>query len=372
MRSTRTDRFALALPIGTGALVLLAALALFVVASIAARGTAVAQVGVFDESTCREVPPAQLSSDPALAKIYLKFNAKVYAIAGPDEMYVRENERVPMWLDEKLVAGSIMSTIHDGDNVRVFGHLTSRRGRGLGFLVKELEKRPDDLTLYRSETAALERSGDAALLLALGARIEAEGQSQKRAVAYRPVAHEAYRAALRLKEAALKPEDSAGWVALAAEHLRLLGDRKETLARLLRALKPGEVAASAEALRMLTDLNAVFYGGKYVLFEEMKRAEGFIERTGRWVRDDRARFEDAVDVRRSSKVKLRKLLDDYYAEVARSGLVELGMNKAEVVRALGFPDDFDRERRGREVYDAWTYEGKGTYYFENNELFRTP
>lgn len=330
-----------------------------------------AQVGVFDESTCREVDPSSVGKDPALNKLYLKFNAKILAVGG-DEIYIRGNDSLPLKLDEKLGASGLIGDLRDGDNIRVFGFLTTVRGRpGQVFMVKELKRRAEDLILYREEIASLEKAGDMAGLYRKGQQIEADGQSLKRESTYRPVAREAYRAAIALREKQLRPDDPEGWIALANDYLRLLGDRHGALERLTRTLKPGE-SLSPSVKRMLEELNAVYYGGDYVLFEAMKEREGFVERGGKWVLRERAAFDDAIEGQRAAHVTPRKLLDDYYAEVARSGNIELGMTRPEVAQAIGFPDDVDRQRRAADVYDAWSFEGRGTFYFENNQLFRRP
>jgi hypothetical protein len=346
-------------------------LALAALACLAAPAAALAQG--WDESIPREVDAEILGTDPALMNQRLKFNAKIIAIAG-DELIIRKNERVPLWLDEKENAVAIvMPTLHEGDNIRVFGYLTTRRGRsGQFFLVKNVLKRPDDITLYKQEITKLEAAGDMQGLFKLGQEIEADGKALRKETVYLPVAKEAYRAGVALKEKTLKPDDPAGWVALAGDYLKNLGDRAGALERLVRAIKPGEIPSDPTVVKMLGELDAVLYGGQYVLFEEMKRREGFVDRGGKWVLKERAEFDDAVEQQRQSRTKARKLLDEYYAEIARAGNVELGMRKAEVATAIGFPSDVDRQRRSSDVYDAWTYEGRGTFYFENNELFRRP
>lgn len=332
---------------------------------------ALAQVGVFDESTCREVDPGQLGKDASIAKLYLKFNAKILALAG-DEIIIRGNDAVPLKLDEKLAAGTLAGELRDGDNIRVFGILQTVRGRpGQVFMVKDLKKRAEDLVLYREDISALEKAGDIAGLHKKGKEIEAEGQALRRESVYRPIARDAFRAAIALREKQTRPDDPEGWIALAGDYHRLLGDRQSALDRLTRAIRPAE-PVGATVRRMLDELNAVYYGGEYVLFEAMKEREGFVDRGGKWVLRERAAFDDALEAQRATRVTARKLDDEYYSVVARSGNIELGMTKPEVAVAIGYPDDVDRQRRGPDLYDAWTYEGRGTFFFENNQLFKRP
>lgn len=344
---------------------------LVLVLVLATGAPARAQQGVFDESTCREVDAEQLGVDPAIAKSYLKFNAKILAIGG-DEIIIRKNDRIPLKLDEKLAAGGKIGEFKDNDNIRVFGYLTTVQRRQV-FLVKDIQKRDDDVKLFRQQIDTLTKAGDMQGLYKLGGEIESEGQASKKMTTFQPIAREAYRAGMALKEKDAKPDDAAVWIALAGDYLRLLGDRQAALDRLRKAVKPGDAPQSADVVKMLQDLRAVLYGGENVLFEEMKRREGFVEREGKWVLKERAEFDDIVEQQRVNKIRPRKqFLPEYFAEVARSGSVELGMTKQEVAQAIGFPDEVDRARSSNDVYDMWVYEGRGSLYFENNELFKRP
>ena len=35
-------------------------------------------------------------------------------------------------------------------------------------------------------------------------------------------------------------------------------------------------------------------------------------------------------------------------------------------------EEVDRQRIGNDVYDVWTYIGRGSFYFENGVLFKRP
>ena len=342
---------------------------------------ALAQEAGWDETIPVEVDDvAQLGVDKKYEQKRLKVNAKLNAISG-DQLIVLGNDDVPFVLDTKLVQTDVVGSLQltRFDNIRAFGYLVANKApqKGFTFLVKAINKRDDDLRLFRADIANLDKAGDMAGLFKLGEKIEAQGTLLKQPAPYRVVAREAYRAAVGLKEKALKPEDAAGWIALAGDYLKLLGDRQAALERLKKAIPPGG-QPSPEAQAMLNELGASSYGGQWVLYEEMKQKQGFKERNGQWVRQELADFEAVIDAQVQKPVHNRaKFLAGFFQDAASKGSVLLGMNKEELAQAIGFPDDIERERRGTSVYDMWTYEGRGAYYFEtlpggSCELFRRP
>jgi hypothetical protein len=90
---------------------------------------------------------------------------------------------------------------------------------------------------------------------------------------------------------------------------------------------------------------------------------------------EHAEFLDAVEQQIRSP-RREPVYRDALVEAARHGQVLIGMLKREVAMAIGFPDDVDRVRRTVQlqthVYDAWRYEGRGQYIFEDDVLFKKP
>lgn len=350
-------------------------------AAIFALGLAGAVAGVvasplraraeWDDTDCkREVSPEALGPDPSLQGVRLKANIKVEVIQG-DLLVARRNDHVNFRLDAKLFQNGVLDIkgIGEGNNVSVYGWM-SKDGRQ--FNVMNIEKLNDDATLFRDRIAALEKAGDAAELFKLGEKIRAEGAAMRKKDVFEAIAKEAERAAIGIKERSAKPDDAQAWISLCDDYMRLLGDRQGALERLVKAMKPGEQVPPPEVKKRLDQLNAIYYGGEYILFEEMKRKEGFIERNGKWVLRERGDFEASVQNRLRSRTNVRRLLPDYYRQVASNGSTELGMTKEEVSQALGFPDDVDRIRQGNDTFDAWNYEGRGWYYFDGSILYMQP
>lgn len=353
---------------------LAAALALAALVAAGLSGAPRGALAEWDEQDCVEADPLKLDKDPAYKSARLKMSAKLYVIQLPS-LVMKKNQDVTLYLDKKLVDGAILDTlgIHEGDNIRVFGYLKPQGGR-LSFLVMNIMKLPDDATLFRERIARLDKAGDMAGLYALGAEILVEGEANKKADAYAPIAREAYRAAIALKErdASARAGEPATWIALADDYLSYLGDRQGALERLVRAIPAGDPVPTPEVKKRLDELRATYYGGEYILFEEMKRREGFVERGGRWILRDRDDFERAIEAQQRNPVKIVPNLPSYYEQLAKAGTTTLGMSRAFVAIALGFPEDVDRIRAGNDVFDAWTFEGRGAYYFQNDQLFLQP
>jgi len=326
----------------------------------------------WEENDCKEIQPEQLAADPA-PQGRLKFTAKLEVMQIP-MLVLRKHDSVHLQLEKKLVQSNVMDIkkISEKDNIRVYGYLAKDAG-GPVFIVMNIEKLADDATLYRERIAALDRAGDAAALYKLGDAIQAEGEAARKRDVFGPIAKEAYKAGIALKEKVARPEDAAVWIALCDDYLRLLGDRQTALERLVKAIPSSDQPPSADVRRRLTDLSAYLYGGEYILFEEMKRREGFVlDKSGKWVLKDRAEFEEQVNLRLQGRANMRRYLPDFYAQAAAAGNAQTGMTKEEVSRAIGFPEDVDRIRIGSDVFDAWLYEGRGWFFFDNNVLYRLP
>lgn len=283
--------------------------------------------------------------------------------------------------DLLFVVEPVVGPLHElreGASVRVYGRLV-RTGTPprLVFRVEHLEAaQQGDASLAQEAIARLRAAGDVEGLFALGRslRERAEGAEPRTAASLRELAQAAFRQAVAIARDRLDPADRRQVLALADRALELTRDRALALELLQPLLVPGQ-APDPELQRRLQQLNAVPYGrtARWVLFEEMKRQEGFVERGGSWVLAERAALLDAAERQRRERKRPRAgMLPEFFAAAMRAGQVLAGMNKKEVAGAIGLPDRFDRVRVGGNVYDAWIYEGRGAYYFENDVLFEKP
>ncbi len=321
-----------------------------------------------------ETPVEQLATNEALVGQRLRIDAKVVLVSG-NTLIVRDSD-VSLVLEASVAR--VARELNEGDNIRAYGTLARDNLGRRTFVVRRLERRPDDATLFRDELERLKARNDRAGLFALGERAEREfGRGANPVV--REIGLDAYRAAIALEAAAAAPGDAAAAIRLADLYVRRLGDRRAALEWLLKAFPPGEFPPPEVRDRLTSkEVNAVPYAGEWVLYEDMKQREGFVLREGEWVLAERAAFLDAVEQQMRDPRRDRvAAVPDFFIEAAKNGRVELGMLKREVALAIGFPDAVDRVRRtdpgGRvRVFDAWLYEGRGQYIFEDDVLFRKP
>jgi hypothetical protein len=301
-------------------------------------------------------------------------DAKVVLVSA-NTLLVRDSD-VSLILKPPLA--SLAETLREGENIRAWGQLArAATGSGRVFFVERLERRADDLSLFREEIDKAKAKNDRAALLSVAGRAERE-YARTREAAMRELATEAYRAGIALEAAAAQPDDAAAAIRLADLYAKKLGDRRSALDWLLKAFPKGQFPPPEVRDRLTSkEVNAVPYAGEWVLYEEMKKREGFVLRGEEWVLAERAAFLDAIDQQIKEPRRDRVKSDpDFLIDAAKAGQVILGMLKREVAIAIGFPDDVDRVRRlvagQQRVYDAWIYEGRGQYVFEDDVLIRKP
>lgn len=323
-------------------------------------------------SAAQEAHVQELGTNDALLGRKLRVDAKVILVSR-SEIVLRDAD-VQFLLSSEVV--SRVQSLNEGDNVRVYGELTRDRTGRRKFDVRRLEPRPDDATLFREELEKLRAAENRAGLFALAERAEAEAARSKSNAALKKLVTDVYRAAIALEVKAAAPDDPAAAVKVADLYISKLGDRQAALEWLTRAFNPGSFPPP-EIEKRLKAINAVPYASEWVLYEEMKRREGFVLRGDIWMAAERAAFLDAVE--EQIRAPRRDRVTAYpgaFEEAAKKGQVLLGMVKREVAAAIGFPDDVDRVRRTVElrtrVYDAWSFEGRGQYFFEDDVLFRKP
>ena len=323
-------------------------------------------------STTQEAKVTELGTSDALVGKKIWVDAKVVVVSG-SELVIRDAD-VLLLLDQSVI--SKLQSLREGDNVRAFGLLARDAAGRRSLSVKRLERRADDASLFKEELERLRASGDRAGLFALAARADQELSRTKNDPALRQMVAEIYRAAIAAEAKAVKPDDAAAAQHIADLYKEKLGDRAAALEWLKKTFERGAYPAP-EINKRLTAINAVPYAGDWVLYEDMKRAEGFVQRGDSWMLAEHAAFLDAVDDQiRSPRRERLTTHPDAFVEAAKHGQVLLGMTKREVASAIGFPDDVDRIRRTVElqtrIYDAWIFDGRGLYIFENDVLFKRP
>jgi hypothetical protein len=346
---------------------------LFVSLLLAAAAPAARAQGV-------EAKVAELATNDALLGRDIWVDAKFVTGSG-DQLVLRDGDFITVHMDAKEVAHyqQLLESLREGNNVRLFGSVNRDTAGRRTFVVRRLERRPDDAALFREELERLRGGADAARLYDLARRVEAELARAKADAALRPIAADAYRAGITLEEKSARPDDAASAIRIADLYVDKLADRQAALEWLLRTFRRGSYPPPEVERRLLAKekINAVPYGGEWVLYEEMKRREGFVLRGEIWMLAEHAEFLDAVELQSKDPRRDRiRAMPGEFEEAAKHGQVLLGMLKHEVAGAIGFPDDVDRVRKTVElqphVYDAWVFEGRGQYIFDNDVLFKKP
>ncbi len=268
--------------------------------------------------------------------------------------------------------------LEEGGQVRLYGRLVVDPKRSSRtFRIERIETvSAGAVDRARTEIEALAAAGKSEALFAKGDQLllQAQRSGATLRARLRALAERAYREALRIERERLDPGDREAVLQLADRTLELLEDRQGALDLLQTLIEPG-TPPSPEIAQRLRDLNAVPYGrdGRWVLYEEMKRREGFVFEDGLWLRKEQAAFLEAVRKQLRDRKKPRAgMLPEFFAEAARKGQVVPGLTKRELAAAIGLPDRFDRLRMRGNLYDAWLYDDRGAYYFENDVLFELP
>src|SRR5438132_441337 len=91
-----------------------------------------------------------------------------------------------------------------------------------------------------------------------------------------------------------------------------------------RSFAPAPSTPAPDAAALLVEIRAVSYGGAYVLEEERRRREGFVEvAPGQWALAARVELDDLIATQRRHPVR-RLELDEFYREAIAAGHVEAG------------------------------------------------
>jgi hypothetical protein len=180
---------------------------------------------------------------------------------------------------------------------------------------------------------------------------------------------------IKLEIARRRKGDAKDAIRLGKRAIEITGDTEESI-RLFGevALDPkADAADKEEAQKLLKANHAYFTRGEYVSYAKFKSSIGYVARGGKWVRRERAEFEDSIEKELKNPNPVRVGFN--YEEYVTKGKVVRGMKKDEVVRTkgYGFPIFVDRKRMVRPktndtvTWDQWVFESGARVYFLNGE-----
>ncbi len=246
-------------------------------------------------------------------------------------------------------------------NCDVRGRITKLGGEW-SFNIEGLEKLPEDIERFGRERSAVpdtDVEGLQALLAHWQQRVKARNISDVEllaGLAELPVQ------ILQARENALQrtAPDLPLWLELARDVHSQTGDRvwARELARVPLEIEPEH----AEAHALLEQLCYVRYQGVWLFEEEYKQAQGFVlyqpdtNRPAVWVPSRRIAFLQAVAEHERAGYLSKRTNTEGFAELVESGRIALGMNKTELIAALGFPDEVDFLRHDERNLELWRFE----------------
>jgi hypothetical protein len=320
---------------------------------------------LWNEKTCTQISFDALKDKAALltkGKVY--FDAKYKTIFGNRLLILNcdltfsvsdpKQQKLAQQLKEKV------------DNIRIFGLLEKGKSGGMYvFQVKKLKQLKPDAELFEEVYQRLRNAKDFKGLYRLG-RETLDKVKVYDLPKLIPLTSKAFRSAIELENMSLSPKDLEGHIRIAEKYLTLLNDKKGALKSFIEALKISP--KNPVVLGKLKALPAIRYKGSWWLYKDYKKAEGFVLHRERWIFKERKEFLEVIAKRKQNPKKILRLTADYYDELARDGLIELGMNKREVAKSQGHADYVDCIVEGDTVYEQWCYEGKGSLYFESSIL----
>ena len=175
--------------------------------------------------------------------------------------------------------------------------------------------------------------------------------------------------AIEMSARLLTDNDVAGRVELIGSARKASASDLYALSRLTQLEQ--RYGAKPEIRQELASMNARRFRGRWILYEEFKRLQGFELYHEHWVSAREKDFlETLIQVRRGQEqLILRNRTDAEYRLLESRREVATGMTQEEVQRSLGFPDRVYREILAAVEYDQWVY-GKQLLYFKNGDLIR--
>lgn len=280
---------------------------------------------------------------------------------------------VPFLLSTRKLSRDVLEFIPTQDNLELRGTVVRHQG-GLAIRVQSLGKGPDDITMFRRDLERVQASSgpQAGPLFTLGKRLAAHLSRHDEDAALKSFAEhvlsEAYISLCREK-----PDDARAQLEFVQDIDDLLKDRELTTKFLLQV---GTKFDNEPAVKtVLKGFRCRKHRGKWVSYEEFKRAEGLVFHHNAWMlpaeKDMLIALEAFLRRGESSLLLLRKRTEREYEIMATGGNAEPGMNRREVHAALGFPDHVRRRASDGREFDQWCYDDE-LYYFFNGILVQAP
>lgn len=181
---------------------------------------------------------------------------------------------------------------------------------------------------------------------------------------------EMYEEAVQLLETGVGEDDYDTHLRVAKIYLYQMEDRRRALEKLKKTclvLRPDD----PDLVKLLTEeLRAISYRRAWVLYEEFKQAEGFVQREkdGTWIPEPIARLEAFAEV--ADQLTPPRLLrggEETFEIEARAARAVKGMTKYYVTRAIGYPQD----ALALDNLEIWVYPG-AYLYFKDGILWKDP
>lgn len=262
-------------------------------------------------------------------------------------------------------------------NVRLYGRTSTDQGGEPVLLLDALDKLPDDEDEYRGRIEEAQRKAPEKQTPDEFYRIARDAAS--RAAFYgidlKTWVTRANAEGIKLEISRRKKGDAKDAIRLGKKAIDMTGDSEESIKLFGEvALDPkADQADRDEAQRLLKINHAYFTRGEYISYARFKSSIGYVSRGGKWVRRERAEFEDAIEKELRNPNPTR--ISFNYEEYVTKGKVVRGMKKEEVVRTkgYGFPVFVDRKRMVRPktgdtiTWDQWVFENGARVYFLNGE-----
>ena len=258
-----------------------------------------------------------------------------------------------------------------GDNIRVYGQFTGVPGKqGGSFSVYNLERMSADDQQFqerRKDLAAGDVEGR------LGVADWAKGRYKTypvRSAFLWGKALETYEEALAILEENAGESDYDAHMEISLVLLNRLEQRSRALDKLRETclrIRPED----PDLVRFLVqEVQATFYRGKWVLYEDFKAAEGFLQRKeGGWVPAPIALLEAFLtEVDGLSKPDVFR--DSMELSVKNKQAVK-GMDKHYVLRAISYPEDTLSLEAGDRDLEIWVYP-KTYLLFSGGVLYKDP
>jgi len=248
------------------------------------------------------------------------------------------------------------------------GQVAARSPEEPVFQVEWIEVAPGDEVIFAGKLEALLASSGSAKELEDLAMTMAYNMKNFSDPALKPIARQAFSEAFHRYNSSLPAEDADSRLTLIQRYYSALKD-KEFALQLLRD-QVEQYPKHSPTVKFLSELRCYHIEGEWLSYDDFKKRLGFVLHEGRWVKKNRKEHLSLIEDlknRNSTNLILRSRTDREYLILARSGLVEKGMNRLELVEALGLPDRVERIGSKDMEVDQWNY-GDQRIYLLNGQM----